>query len=255
VLIGAGAGCGASATTTIVTPVAPAPSVTYLPPQSSITPEGARPASPPRSLSESVGGKHVSVRGLHLIEGFEGYESCPYWDPYGRIWTRGYGETEGIGQHSACISRAYGEANLRSRLERFYEWSLRGLGVQLNQNEWDALDSFVWNLGAGIFTGTLRADLHARQFYAAGRIMLLYDHAGGQVLEGLRTRREAEVRLLLTPEPAVNHAALEARQRTLIRVLRRYGCGERRHRHQHVGPRCARWFREGDQVHGQLRLA
>ncbi len=254
-------GCGSSP------PRAPAPPATTLPstiPQSSRTPEGpdnpsaAKPAAAPVSLPRvTLGEKHISVRGLHLIEGFEGFGSCPYWDPYGRVWTRGYGETEGISGNSPCISRAQGENNLRYLVEARYEWALRQLGVPLNQNQWDALCSFVWNLGAGIFQGTtVGADLRARQFYAASRIMLAYDHAGGQVLEGLRIRREAEVALFLTPEPKpVCNAAcqlrpLYVRRAELRGALTKYRCrvihGPR------ADPRCPRWAREGQIVNRRI---
>lgn len=134
-----------------------------------------------------------------MIEGFEGWSSRPYWDPYGRVWTRGFGETEGIHQNSPSISRAQGEANLKHLVETRYEWALRSLNVALNQNQWDALCSFVWNLGAGIFQGTtLGNELRAREWVAAANSMLQYDHAGGQVLEGLKTRREAEAHLFLS---------------------------------------------------------
>src|SRR5437763_14613455 len=138
---------------------------------------------------------HVSQRGLALIEGFEGWSSAPYWDRYGGVWTRGYGETEGISGSSRRITRAQGEANLRRRLELYYEPAIRALGVELSQNQWDALCSFAWNLGPGIFRGTLRAALQARRFDEAARLMLAYDHAGGVVLEGLRRRRQAEAEL------------------------------------------------------------
>jgi GH24 family phage-related lysozyme (muramidase) len=142
---------------------------------------------------------HISARGLALIEGFEGFSSTPYWDPFGNVWTRGYGETEGISQTSPAISRAQAEENLRWRIEHRYEWALRGLNVPLNQNQWDALCSFAWNLGAGIFTGNLRAALQRREWLVASRIMLQYVHAGGVVLPGLVRRRQAEMRLFLTP--------------------------------------------------------
>lgn len=175
---------------------------------------------------------HVSSRGLTLIEGFEGWSSRPYWDPYGHVWTRGFGETEGIGPHSPAISRAQGSANLKRRLERFYEPSIRALGAGLNQNQWDALCSFVWNLGAGIFTGTLRSELQHRSWRAAADIMLQYDHAGGVVLEGLRTRREAEMRLFLTP--AVNPdplAVLLPAERRLVNTYDHYSQHPRLHAH------------------------
>ncbi len=36
----------------------------------------------------------VSDHGVKLVADFEGFSSCPYWDPYGRVATRGYGETD-----------------------------------------------------------------------------------------------------------------------------------------------------------------
>lgn len=237
----------------------PAPPAS-LPLETSRTPEGAKQALPPQrrgAMAASVE-EHVSLKGLHLIEGFEGFGSCPYWDPYGRVWTRGYGETEGIGGNSPCIDRAYGEANLRSRLERFYEWALRGLHVALNQNRWDALASFVWNLGAGIFQGTSVGNyLRAGNWQAAAGSMLQYVHAGGQVLAGLVTRRQAEVKLFLTPTAGPSRAQVRAtRLRTLLAAekLRRALHNDIELHHcrpgDHAVPRryhtvCGIWLREG----------
>src|SRR5579863_5936368 len=144
---------------------------------------------------------HISRRGVQLIASFEGFSSRPYWDPYGRVWTRGFGETEGITQHSLPISRKAGEARLQHLIETRYEWAIRDLGVTLNQNQWDALCDFAWNLGAGIFTGALRVALQHREWGGAAQLMLAYDHADGEVLEGLRLRRQTEARLFITPEP------------------------------------------------------
>lgn len=194
-IIGCGGHSGSSHST-----VVSQSATTYIPPETARVPEGAKPQPPPVSLPLTVAVKHIDAKGLHLIEGFEGWSSCPYWDPYGHVWTRGYGETEGIGSGSACISRAHGEANLKRLVESRYEWALRGLGVALNQNRWDALCSFVWNVGAGIFRGTtVGARLRARDWGGAANAMLAYVHAGGQVLAGLVTRRRAEVHLFLTP--------------------------------------------------------
>lgn len=230
-----------------------------VPKQSAVRPDGYAPASPPAgSPFAAVGGQRASTRGLHLIEGFEGFGSCPYWDPFGRVWTRGYGETEGISGGSSCISRSYGEANLAYRLHRFYDWAIYDLRTPLNQNQFDALDSFVWNLGAGIFTGTLRYDLQHRLFYAAARVMLQYDHAGGQVLEGLRTRRQAEVSLFLTAVHEESGAERKGRlHRELVAVQTRIqelrgALTVRRCRIVHgrrADRRCPRWAHEGRVAH------
>lgn len=153
---------------------------------------------------------HVSEAGLRLIEQFEGFSSRPYWDPYGRVWTRGYGETEGITGTSPPVSAHQAQDNLRRLIEDHYEYAIRDLHVDLNQNQWDALCSFVWNLGPGIFTGELHAALTARRWGEAALLMQQYDHAGGQVLEGLRRRRQIEAQLFLR-DPGEYVPADEAR--------------------------------------------
>src|ERR1035441_5992452 len=124
----------------------------YVTPESARTPEGAKPQAPPITFSVSPNAKHINQAGLTLIENFEGWSSCPYWDSYGRVYTRGYGETEGINGASPCISRAFGQSHLQGLVESRYEWSIRALGYPFSQNAWNALSSFVWNLGGGIFT-------------------------------------------------------------------------------------------------------
>jgi len=63
----------------------------------------------------------------------------------------------------------------------------------LQQNEFDALVDFVFNLGRGAFAGsTLLKNLNAGQFDAAATQFDLWDHAGGQVVAGLLRRRQAE---------------------------------------------------------------
>src|ERR1039458_2619174 len=59
------------------------PAKIIVPPESARTPEGARPKAPPPlrlTVPYSVQPKHIDGTGLRLIEGFEGFESCPYWD-------------------------------------------------------------------------------------------------------------------------------------------------------------------------------
>jgi lysozyme len=237
-----------------------APVVTYLPPQSSVTPEGAKPEGPPFALPlVTLPVMHIDAAGVRLIGGFEGFGSCPYWDPYGRVWTRGFGETEGITAGSACISRSTGEARLRYLVESRYEWAIRALGVRFTQHEWDALCSFAWNLGAGIFQGSLRYDLQHRAFYSAASVMLLYDHAGGVVLEGLRTRRQAEVRLFLTPEPKPAPAKPSWRQLEHARAQLRADLTKHRcrvapyHGRGRYHSLCVRWLHEGAVVNRELR--
>lgn len=135
---------------------------------------------------------------LKLIERFEGFRSQAYWDPWGKVWTVGFGETEGVHQGS-FMTFAQAEQDLRSRLEREYAPSVEALGVPLNDNQFSALLSFVWNLGPGSMQWDVGRYLRERNYVAAANAMLAYDRAGGVVLQGLVTRRQAEVALFRTP--------------------------------------------------------
>lgn len=141
----------------------------------------------------------ISNNGLRLIEGFEGFVSCPYWDPYGRVYTRGYGETEGISRSSKCLTQKEAQENLRKIFTERYAPSINNLGVPLNQNQFDALGSFVWNLGPGSMEWDVGRSLRAGQYGQAAYDMLQYDRAGGVVLAGLASRRRQEVDLFRTP--------------------------------------------------------
>lgn len=178
-----------------------------VPPQTAVHPDGYAPKAPPKGFTLQGSQIHLSHNGAVFIESFEGWASCPYWDAYGGVWTRGYGETEGIHGGSACISRSFGERNLIYRAERFYGWAIKGLGVSFNQNQADALFSFTWNLGAGIFTGSLRYQIQHHNPYG----LLAYVHAGGVTLAGLVRRRRAEVALFLKPAQKETPAQRKAR--------------------------------------------
>jgi lysozyme len=143
---------------------------------------------------------NVSESGLRLIERFEGFSSRPYFDPFGRVYTRGYGETEGINASSPPITQAEGQANLQRLVDERYAPAVRALG-DLNQNEFNGLCSFVWNVGTaaiGPDTGLGRL-LRERKWQEAMGVLKEYVRAGGVVLPGLVTRRDTEAALILTP--------------------------------------------------------
>ncbi len=129
--------------------------------------------------------------GLKLIESFEGLRLTAYQDSVG-IWTIGYGHTKGVKQ-GQTITQQQAEAFLQQDLA-VAEAAVNRLGLTLSDNQFAALVSFTFNLGAGNLTKLLKNGLAA----AADRI-LLFDHAGGKALPGLTRRRTAERALFLTP--------------------------------------------------------
>jgi len=144
----------------------------------------------------------VSPRGMALIEGFEGFRSCPYKDVVG-VWTIGYGETSGIGANTPCWSRETAERRLRARVNRDYLAPVLRLadavGMDLKQHEADALASLVYNVGPGVLNKgkTMGDAIRSRNRNQIANSFLVYDHAGGKRLEGLTRRRRRERQLFL----------------------------------------------------------
>lgn len=152
----------------------------------------------------------LSPAGARLIESFEGFRSAPYHgalDPRG-LWTIGYGTTEGVGPNTRPVTPARAQALLMSDVDRRFAPAINALRLPLNQNQFDALVSFVYNVGPGAIgpsTHVGRA-LRAHQWRAAADAMLLWDHAGGQVSAGLARRRRRERALFLAPVDGAPHA-------------------------------------------------
>lgn len=146
-------------------------------------------------------GIFVSKKGAAFIAGWEGFLSCPYWDSIGNVWTRGYGETEGISSSSPCISKEKAFKRLRWRATKLYLVNVPRR-FRMKQCERDAMASFLWNLGSGaVASGTgigdrLRSS-EGKTREGRRRIfreeMPKWDMGGGSHLEGLHKRRVAEV--------------------------------------------------------------
>ncbi len=131
--------------------------------------------------------------GINLIKQFEGCRLTAYKCPAG-VWTIGYGHTAGV-KAGQTITRAQAEDFLRADLEKYEKKVDKYSRYSWNQNEFDALVSFSYNIGS---IDQLTADGTRSKAVIAEKITL-YNKAGGRVLEGLKRRREAEKALFLTP--------------------------------------------------------
>lgn len=143
----------------------------------------------------------TSPLGVALIKQFEGLRTCAYLDAAG-IWTIGYGHTgEGV-RSGVRVDAAQAEALLHEDLAAAEE-AVRALVTQpLAQPSFDALVSFVFNLGAAAFGGsTLLRKLNAGDLEGAAAEFERWRYAGGRVLPGLLRRRIAERTLFLSPYP------------------------------------------------------
>lgn len=134
----------------------------------------------------------ISQNGINLIKEFEGLKVDAYLCPAG-VWTIGYGHTAGV-QKGQKISAAQAEAYLLADLEQFEKKVDKYSGYCWNQNEFDALVSFAFNIGS---IDQLTANGNRTKAVIAESI-LLYNKANGQVLDGLKKRRQIEQDLFLT---------------------------------------------------------
>jgi lysozyme len=76
----------------------------------------------------------------------------------------------------------------------------RYVNVDLNQNQFDALVDFTYNVGSGnLYSSTLLTLLNAGNYDAVPTQLLRWNRSGGQVVDGLTNRRTAEGQLFTTP--------------------------------------------------------
>lgn len=135
----------------------------------------------------------IGEKGIELIKSFEGLELSAYKDSVGVV-TIGYGHTK-TAKMGQKITEARAEALLRSDLD-WAEKSVNKLAKSPTQDQFDALVSFVFNLGETNFSkSTLLKKHNAGDFKGAKAEFVRWNRAGGKVLKGLTRRREAEARL------------------------------------------------------------
>lgn len=168
--------------------------------------------------------KTASPRCLVLIKRHEGIRDGdpstpnldPYMDPVG-IWTIGWGHAirfngrllRGLADKALArslypggITLAQAEAILATDVGAV-ETYLNAVLPWLNQNQFDALVSFAFNVGLGAFeTSTLFRKLKARDIAGAAEEFGRWIYSEGKKLAGLVTRRGDEKALFITPEAA-----------------------------------------------------
>lgn len=144
----------------------------------------------------------ASQKAIELIKEFEEFRAEAYLCP-AKVPTIGYGSTKyADGTKVTLKDRAITEDEasrlLDVTLDEYEEVINAKVTVPLLQNHFDALVSFVYNVGKGAFkTSTLLKKLNAGDFDGAGKEFARWKKAGGKVLAGLVARRKAETEMFL----------------------------------------------------------
>jgi lysozyme len=132
-----------------------------------------------------------SKSGLDSIRGYEGTRTVAYLDSV-QVPTICTGSTRGV-----FLGQTATLAECEQRLKEDATYAGRGVGkavqVKLTQGQYDALVSFVFNVGeTQFYRSTLLRKLNAEDCYGAGREFDRWVFAGGKRLAGLVKRRAAE---------------------------------------------------------------
>lgn len=145
----------------------------------------------------------TSQKGIELLKEFEGCVLKAYQDIIG-VWTIGYGTTTSDWD----ITGKDIVKGMEIKQEQADRWLLESLRVKYeplvsmydniyhwNQNEFDALVSFAYNIGSigGLTAKGTRSRKEIAEKWTA------YNHAGGKEVAGLTARRKKELALFLAP--------------------------------------------------------
>jgi len=136
--------------------------------------------------------------GKDIIRQSEGLRLTAYLCPAGKL-TIGYGHTGPDVKTGMTITEDQANALLSQDLVTAEKAISGAVSVTITDNQFSALVSFVFNLGAGNFLGsTLLKKLNANDIFGAADEFPRWNKVNGKVLAGLTRRREAEKALFLS---------------------------------------------------------
>ena len=141
----------------------------------------------------------VSSKGVEFIKRHEGLRTTAYQDVAG-FWTIGYGHLIKLPYEEWLMEQPIGEELATNILKEDLAIAERCVNlhvhIELDQEQFDALVSFTFNLGCGALErSTLRALLNMGQRERAAEQFQRWNKAGGKVWAGLTKRRLEEKRL------------------------------------------------------------
>lgn len=134
----------------------------------------------------------ITDQTVQFIAQWEGFKSHAYYDATGRVWTIGYGHTNGVYKDLVC-TKAKALEWLKTDANKAAEF-INALDMNISQQQFDALVCFGFNVG----TGNLRQSTllkYVKHSAPADNVMnefYKWTRSGGKVLPGLVLRREGE---------------------------------------------------------------
>lgn len=139
----------------------------------------------------------ISAKGLAIVKKYEGLRLKPYLCPAG-VPTIGWGSTiypdgRAVTLRDSEITTQQAGDILLATMTKYEDAVNRYVRVPINQNEFDALVDFAYNVGIGnLQSSTLLKKVNAGDLVGASGEFGKWIHGGGKVLPGLVSRRKEE---------------------------------------------------------------
>lgn len=145
----------------------------------------------------AASGKIRKIKNIDKIKEHEGLRLQAYLPTPNDVWTIGYGHTS-TAKKGMVITEERAEALLRQDIAWVEDAINKNVVVPLTQNQYDALASLIYNIGAGAFSkSTLLRLLNTGDYEGAANQFPRWNKQKGKVLKGLTRRREEERQLFL----------------------------------------------------------
>tara|TARA_R100000544_G_scaffold35539_1_gene22951 strand:- start:2061 stop:2504 length:444 start_codon:yes stop_codon:yes gene_type:complete len=137
---------------------------------------------------------NTSTEGIELIKHYEGCELKAYRCP-ADVLTIGYGITKGVTEDME-ITQQQADEMLEAELIEYEHYLDNMVDVPLDQNQYDALVAWIYNLGpTNLKESTLLKVLNNSDYKNVPEQIKRWNKANGKVLNGLVKRRESEALL------------------------------------------------------------
>ena len=158
--------------------------------------------------------KFISKNGLNIIRDAEGLRLTAYMPTPDDKPTIGYGHTRTA--RLGMTIHKYEADNLLMDDLKWVEGTVNTyITAPINQNQYDALCSFVYNIGATNFRkSTMLKKLNKRDYTGAAKEFKRWNKQKGKPLRGLTSRRLAEA-TLFSKDPS--HSLIEALSRLFFK--------------------------------------
>lgn len=139
----------------------------------------------------------INEDGLRIVKSFESCRLTSYPDIGGRP-TIGYGHTKGVSL-GQTISQDQADQFLLEDLAMAETEVATHTNVPINDNQFSALVSLIFNCGTAPLFGHLGKYLNLGNYKDASDQFLRWDTVKGEIIPGLYDRRVAERNLFLKP--------------------------------------------------------